>query len=198
MESILDANRVSGKAPCAIVLKYMTAYMLKSLERVNMKWSMNLRATSIHLQRFCYEEVHGAVWSFTVCHANLKGYEDGRCVSCENIAVCSDCVQVYDPDFHDDEDDDIPGFSSEHYPAKRGDAVCLQCGIVSDAGNGRRHLLSGTIRAADAIDALLREGDFSSAKELQRSYFLRWKKAAVDSIFFLDDSRSRRDRRITP
>ena len=185
MESILDANRVSGKAPCAIVLKYMTAYMLKSLERVNMKWSMNLRATSIHLQRFCYEEVHGTVWSCTVCHANLKGYEDGRCVSCENIAVCADCVQVYDPDFHDDEDDDIPGFSSEHYPAKRGDAVCLQCGIVSDAGNGRRHLLSGMIRAADAIDALLREGDFRPAKELPRSYFLHWKKAAVDGIFFL-------------
>ena len=115
----------------------------------------------------------------------LKGYEDGRCASCENIAVCADCVQVYDPDFHDDEDDDIPGFSSEHYPAKRGDAVCLQCGIVSDAGNGRRHLLSGMIRAADAIDALLREGDFRPAKELPRSYFLHWKKAAVDGIFFL-------------
>ena len=184
MDLFLDANRVSGKAPCATVLKFMTAYMLKSLERVNMKWSTKLRATSICLQRFCYEEVHGPVWDCAVCHAKLKGYEDGRCVTCSNIAVCADCVQFYDPDFHGDEDDDIPAFSLEQYPVKRGDAVCLQCGIVSDAGNARRHLLAGMFRAADAIDALLREGYFSPVKELPRSYFLLRKNAAVDRIFF--------------
>ena len=177
----MDASRMFCKAPCEIVLKYMTAYMLKSLERVNMKWSMKLRATSIHLQRFCYEEVRGAAWDCAVCHAKLKGYKDGRCVSCFNIGVCVDCVQFYDPDFHDDENDGIPPFSTQECPAKRGDAVCLQCGIVSEIGNGRRHFLSGLLRAGNAIDALLRQGDF---RELPRSYFLYWKNVTVDSIFF--------------
>ena len=144
-----------------------------------MSWSRRLRAAAVHLQRFCYEEVHGYVDRCTVCHADLKGYEDGRCVCCANIVFCRECVQFYDPEFHDSKGRDISRFPSVFGPAERGDAVCLQCGIVSDVGNSRRHLLSGMIRAANAIDALLRRGDFHPTKTLPRLYFHLWKEACL-------------------
>ena len=74
----------------------------------------------------------------------------------------------------------------EHPPSEH-----RQTPILSGSGHahnrGGNHILDTErmIRAADAIDALLREGDFRPAKELPRSYFLHWKKAAVDGIFFL-------------
>ena len=174
--------------PHQITLECMTAYMLISMERVNKTWSVRLQATAIHLQRFCYEAVHGAVDRCTVCHANLKGYEDRRCVSCYNGATCRECVQEYDPKFSQGREI----FESEYdwNSLARGKAVCLQCAIVCESGRLRKPLLSGMMKAADAMDAVLGEGDFHPGKILPRLYFQMWKEvlsSGKSTFSILDD-----------
>ena len=160
--------------PHQMTLECMTAYMLVSMERVNKTWSVRLHATAIHLQRSCYEEVHGHVDRCTVCHADLNGYEDRRCVSCYNGAICRECVQEYDPKFTQDRE--IFECEYDWNSLERGKAVCLQCAIVCASGRLRKPLLSGMIKAADAMDALLGGGDFHPRRILRRYYFKMWKR----------------------
>ena len=138
-------------------LECMTAYMLASMERVNKTWSVRLHAAAVHLQRFCYEEVHGPVDRCSVCHADLKGYKDGRCVSCANVNICRECVQFYDPEFTQGRD--ILEFQDWVSP-KRGDAVCLERAVVCEFGKLRQPLLFGMLTAENAIAALLGTGFF--------------------------------------
>ena len=146
------------------------------MERVNRNWSVRLRPTVVHLQRVCHEVVYGWVDRCSVCHADLRGYQDGRCVSCNNIGVCQACVQFYDPKYHDIKGDIIATFPYDGSAAAKGDAVCLQCAVVSDIGTHRQQLLLGMYRAADAVDALLGDGDFSPKNTLLRLYFNLWKR----------------------
>ena len=180
MEDSWISGSVENNLPCETTLDYMTAYMLVSMERVNRNWSVLLRPTVVHLQRVCHEEVYGWVDRCSVCHADLRGYEDGRCVSCNNISVCQACVQFYDPKYHAIKSDISAIYPYDARAAATGDAVCLQCAVVSDIGTHRRELLLGMYRAADAVDALLGDGDFSSRNTLPRLYFNLWKRWKKD------------------
>ena len=74
-----------------------------------------------------------------VCLSPLFGYEDGSCVKCAHTSICRDCIQIFDPDNVDARcvkdlrrytwDSRVGAFDQS--PLKRGDPVCLQCGIYS-------------------------------------------------------------------
>ena len=85
-------------------------------------------------------------------------------------------MKFYDPKYHDIKGDIIATFPYDGSAAAKGDAVCLQCAVVSDIGTHRQQLLLGMYRAADAVDALLGDGDFSPKNTLPRLYFNLWKR----------------------
>ena len=73
------------------------------------------------------------------------------------------------------EGSDVFAFQNDCKPPKRGDAVCLQCAVVCEFGRLRQPLMSGLVKAADAIDALFGDGTFQPGRTLPRLYFRLWK-----------------------
>ena len=185
---------VEDGLPHEITFACMTAYMLVSMERVNKTWSVRLHAAAVHLQRFCYAEVHGYVDRCSVCHTDLKGYRDGRCFRCFNVAICRECVQCYDPKFTQGRD--IFEFQDDSNSPECGDAVCLQCAVVSESGRLRQPLMSAMSTAADAIDALLGDGDFHPRRTLPRLFFTCGKRCyPVETLTLLRVARLQQSQR---
>ena len=96
-----------------------------------------------------------------VCLARLGGYADGTCVKCQNISICTQCMQRFDPDrlyplapgqnlFRSELDWTGPGLD----PLQRGDAICLRCGLYNPSGK-QIVAFERFQRIKDLIDVLL-------------------------------------------
>ena len=82
---------------------------------------------------------------------------------CSNIAVCSDCVQVFDAESLENENSaqhpnkyrwDSVRAMWDQSPVKQGEHVCLQCGLYSPTKDQRRKFLVFE-KSCSTIDALL-------------------------------------------
>ena len=109
------------------------------------------------------QEIRRPIDWCTICHANLRGYQDATCVVCSNTAVCSDCVQVFDTETFERESSrqhpnkcqwDPVCAMLDQGPVKQGEHVCLQCGLYSPTKDQRRKFLIFE-KSCSANDALL-------------------------------------------
>ena len=98
------------------------------------------RHFEVRLRREIFYTIHSRIDDKCgLCLSPLFGYEDGSCVKCANISICRDCIQIFDPDNVDARCvEDLRRFTwdsrvgaFDQSPLKRGDPVCLQCGIYS-------------------------------------------------------------------